>query len=83
MDDEIIYSWCFNSVEYFDSASSAAMIVLVEELEIEKGKDRPRFGRPNQTETVGLSKWALTVSIEIRFGPARVFGLGPKRKENF
>ena len=33
MDDEIIYSWCFNSVEYFDSTSSAAIIVLVQNLE--------------------------------------------------
>ena len=33
MDDEIIYSWCFNSVECFDSTSSAAIIVLVENLE--------------------------------------------------
>ena len=48
---------------------------------VEKGKDRPRFGRPNRTETVGMSKWALTVSVENRFGPARVFGLGPKRKK--
>ena len=48
---------------------------------LEKGKDRPRFGRPNRTEIVGLSKWALTVSVEIRFGPACVFGLGPKRKK--
>ena len=33
MDDEIIYSWCFNSVKCFDSASSAASIILVENLE--------------------------------------------------
>ena len=30
MDDEIIYSWCFNFVECFDSTSSAAIVVLVE-----------------------------------------------------
>ena len=33
MDDEIIYSLCFNSVECFDSTPSAAIIVLVENLE--------------------------------------------------
>ena len=33
MDDEIIYSWCFNSVECFDSTPSAAIIVLVKNLE--------------------------------------------------
>ena len=33
MDDEIIYSWCFNSVECFDSTPSAAIIVLDEDLE--------------------------------------------------
>ena len=32
MDDEIIYSWCFSSVECFDSTSSAAIIVFVEKL---------------------------------------------------
>ena len=32
MDDEIIYSWCFNSVECFDSTSSATIIVLVKKL---------------------------------------------------
>ena len=33
MDDEIIYSWFFNTVEYFDSTPSAAIIVLVDNLE--------------------------------------------------
>ena len=33
MDDEIIYSWCFNFVECFDLTSSAAIIVLVKNLE--------------------------------------------------
>ena len=33
VDDEIIYSWCFNSVEYFDSTPSAAIIILDEDLE--------------------------------------------------
>ena len=33
MDDEIIYSWCLNFVEWFDSTSSAAIIVLVKNLE--------------------------------------------------
>ena len=33
MDDEIIYSWSFNYVKYFDSTPSAATIVLVENLE--------------------------------------------------
>ena len=33
MDDEIIYSWCFSSVECFDSTPSAAIIVLVDKLE--------------------------------------------------
>ena len=33
MNDDIIYSWCFNSVECFDSTPSAAIIVLVENLE--------------------------------------------------
>ena len=33
MDDEIIYSWCFNSVECFDSTPSAEIIILVKELE--------------------------------------------------
>ena len=32
MDDEIIYSWSFYYVEYFDSTPSAAIIVLVENL---------------------------------------------------
>ena len=45
------------------------------------GKDRPRFGRPNRTETVDLSKWALTVSIKIRLSPPRAFVLGPNRKK--
>ena len=33
MDDEIIYSWCFNVVECFDSTPSAAIIILVDNLE--------------------------------------------------
>ena len=33
IDDEIIYSWCFNPVEYFDSTSSAIIIILDEILE--------------------------------------------------
>ena len=33
MDDEIIYSWCFNSSECFDSTPSAAIIILDEDLE--------------------------------------------------
>ena len=33
MDDEIIYSWCFNTVECFDSTPSAAIIFLVDNLE--------------------------------------------------
>ena len=33
MDEEIIYSWCNNYVECFDSISSATIIVLVENLE--------------------------------------------------
>ena len=32
MDDDIIYSWCFNSVECFDSTPSDAIIVLVKKL---------------------------------------------------
>ena len=28
MDDDIIYSWCFNSVVCFDSTPSIAIIVL-------------------------------------------------------
>ena len=33
MDDDIIYSWCFNSVECFDSTPSAAIIILEEDWE--------------------------------------------------
>ena len=33
MDDEIIYSWCFNDVEYFDSTPSTAIIILDKDLE--------------------------------------------------
>ena len=33
MDDEIIDSWCFKSIECFDSTSSVAIIVLVKNLE--------------------------------------------------
>ena len=33
MDDEIIYSRCFNSVECFDSTPSVVIIVLVKNLE--------------------------------------------------
>ena len=33
MDDEIINSWCFNSVEFFDSTTSVAIIILDEDLE--------------------------------------------------
>ena len=33
MDDDIIYSWCFNSVECYYSTSSAAIIILVKNLE--------------------------------------------------
>ena len=33
MDDEIVYSWCFDFVECFDSTSSIVIIVLVENLE--------------------------------------------------
>ena len=33
MDDEIIYSWCFNDVECFDSTPSAAIIILDKYLE--------------------------------------------------
>ena len=33
MDGEIIYSWCFNDVECFDSTPSAAIIILNKDLE--------------------------------------------------
>ena len=33
MDDEIIYSWCLNFAKLFDSTSSAAITILVENLE--------------------------------------------------
>ena len=33
MDDGIIYSWCFNSIECFDSTPSIVIIILVEDLE--------------------------------------------------
>ena len=33
MDDEIIYSWCFNDVECFDSTPSVAIIILDKDLE--------------------------------------------------
>ena len=33
MDDEIIYSWCFNDVECFDSTPSTAIIILDKDLE--------------------------------------------------
>ena len=33
MDDEIIYSWCFNNVECFDSTPSVAIIILDRDLE--------------------------------------------------
>ena len=33
MDDEIIYSWCFNDVKCFDSTPSAAIIILDKYLE--------------------------------------------------
>ena len=33
IDNEIIYSWCFNYVEYFDSTPFARIIILVEDLE--------------------------------------------------
>ena len=33
MDDEIIHSWCFHNVEYFDSTPSAAIIILDKDLE--------------------------------------------------
>ena len=33
MDDEIIYSWCFNNVECFDSTPSAAITILDKDLE--------------------------------------------------
>ena len=48
---------------------------------LRKGKDRPRFGRPNRTETISLSKWALTVSVKIQFRPPRAFNIGPNRKK--
>ena len=33
MDDEIIYSWCFNLVECFDSTSSIVIISLTKTVE--------------------------------------------------
>ena len=33
MDDEIIYSWCYNDVECFDSTPSATIIILDKDLE--------------------------------------------------
>ena len=33
IDDKIIYSWCFNFVEYFDSTSFATIDVLVKTVE--------------------------------------------------
>ena len=33
MDDEIIYSWFFHDVEFFDSTPSAAIIILDKDLE--------------------------------------------------
>ena len=33
MDDEIIYSWCFNDDECFDSTPFAAIIILDKDLE--------------------------------------------------
>ena len=33
MDDETIYSWCFKSVESFDSTPFSAIIILDDDLE--------------------------------------------------
>ena len=32
MDDEIIYSWCFNDVKFFDSTHSTVIIILDKDL---------------------------------------------------
>ena len=43
-----------------------------------KSKDRPKVGRPDRIETVGPTKWAGPVSVQLRSGPLQAFGLGPK-----
>ena len=43
MDDEIIYSWCFNDVEFFDSTPSAAIIILDKDLESFSGLGSQKY----------------------------------------
>ena len=46
MDNEIIYSWCFNYVECSDSTPSTAIIVLVKKLgELVEPQIQARGGR--------------------------------------
>ena len=50
IDDEIIYSWCFNFVKYFDSTPSSAIIILDEDLEgissLRSQQERPQLKVP-------------------------------------
>ena len=46
MDDEIIYSWCFNDVECFDSTPSAAIIILDKDLESFSSLKSQQLGPP-------------------------------------
>ena len=45
-----------------------------------KAKVRPKVGRPDQTETVGPTKWARPVSVQLRSGLFRPLVL--YRREN-
>ena len=64
MDDEIIYSWCFNDVECFDSTPSAAITILDKDLESfsslrsqqEKGGEGGREGGRRERESEGLQE---------------------------
>ena len=59
MDDEIIYSWCFNSVEYFDSTSSVAVIVLVENSKslssLRSQQEKPAREKSVEKDCIGVS----------------------------
>ena len=53
MDDEIIYSWCFNSIECFDSTSFAAIIILNEDLESFSSLSSQHYVHPYKPWNVG------------------------------
>ena len=72
MDDEIIYSWCFNDVECFDSTPSAAIIILdkyMESFSSLRSQQRVPFWRGGGTDEARTRGRATRVHVDTLVAP--------------